>query len=157
MKGPKGEERVLPLPFIEVREEQGGLLVRSRGEGKQARANLGTMCALLKNAIEGVTSGFSKVLEIEGVGFRAALEGETVVLSLGFVNPVRFDPPQGVKLTVEKNTITVSGTNRALVGQVAAVIRAFRKPEPYKGKGIRYQGEVIRRKVGKKAGVVKTG
>jgi large subunit ribosomal protein L6 len=98
-----------------------------------------------------VSEGFSKVLEIEGVGYRASMEGKTLVLSLGFSHPVRYEVPEGVEVSVEKSEITISGIDREKVGQTAAEIRAFRKPEPYKGKGIHYRGEVIRRKVGKKA------
>ncbi len=119
---------------------------------KQAKSNWGTMRALTANAIQGLVGGFSKVLEIEGVGYRVAAEGDAVVLNIGFSHPVKYSPREGIKLTVEKNTITVSGIDKALVGQTAAEIRKIRKPEPYKGKGIRYRGEVIKRKQGKKVG-----
>jgi large subunit ribosomal protein L6 len=99
----------------------------------------------------GVTSGFQKVLEFEGIGYRVALEGLTLVMQLGFSHSVRFEAPKGITFVVQKNTITITGINKELVGEVAARIRALKPPEPYKGKGIRYQGEVIRRKSGKKA------
>ena len=150
-KGPKGEKKVKILPFIEIEIAGNNLKVNSSKSVKQARANLGTMWSLIKNAIIGVSEGFSRILEIEGIGYRATLEGTTLVLALGFVNPVKFNPPQGISIKVEKNQITVSGVDKEIVGQVAAQIRAFKKPEPYKGKGIHYQGEVIRRKAGKKA------
>lgn len=150
-KGPKGEKAVKILPHIEVEINDKNLMVKSNKSVKQARANLGTTWSLIKNAVIGVSQQFFKVLEIEGIGFRAALEGATLVLTLGFVNPIRFNPPQGISIKVEKNRITVSGVDKEVVGQVAAQIRAFKKPEPYKGKGIHYQGEVIRRKAGKKA------
>jgi len=156
LKGPRGEERVISLPFVLVAKEGERLHLTRKGDSKQARANIGTMTSLLKNAIEGVMKGFSKTLEIQGVGYRAAMEGKTLILSLGFVNPIRFEPPEGVVLTVEKNTITVSGNSKGEVTQTAANIRALKKPEPYKGKGIYYRGEIVRRKVGKKAQAVKT-
>jgi large subunit ribosomal protein L6 len=124
----------------------------SEGEGNKAMR--GTFWALLKNSVAGVTDGFEKVLEIEGVGYRAATEGKDLVLHLGYALPVRMKVEEGVTVTVEKNTIKISGINKEMVGRVAANIRDFKKPEPYKGKGIHYQGEVIRRKAGKKAGTV---
>ena len=150
-KGPKGEKKVKILPYIDIEIADNSLKVNSSKTVKQARANLGTMWSLIKNALIGVAESFSKVLEIEGIGFRASLEGTTLVLALGFVNPVKFNPPSGISIKVEKNQITISGVDKEVVGQVAAQIRAFKKPEPYKGKGIHYQGEVIRRKAGKKA------
>ncbi len=116
----------------------------------QAKANWGTMRALAQNVVIGLTEGFKKTLEILGVGFRATLEGADLVLSVGFSHPVRFTPPAGVKLTIEKNTITITSINKYLVGEVAAKIRAVKKPEPYKGTGIRYKDEVVRKKAGKK-------
>lgn len=154
-KGPRGEEAVPRMSFVSIEKGEGSLRLYSDEQTKQARANVGTMTALIKNAILGVMQGFEVVLEVEGVGFRPSLEGKTLVLALGFVNPVRFDPPEGVVIVVEKNTIKLSGNNKQLVTQAAARIRAFKKPEPYKGKGIRYKGEVIRRKVGKKAAAAK--
>ena len=150
VKGPKGEIRVPILPYIEVAGDS-SLMVSAKEENTQARANQGTMWSLIKNAMEGVMGGFVKILEIEGVGYRATLESDTLILALGYVNPVRFPIPEGIKIVVEKNTLTISGIDKELVGRVAAEIRALKKPEPYKGKGIHYRGEVIRRKVGKKA------
>jgi len=151
IKGPKGTERLPILPYTEVSVSEGGVMVKTEKTMKQARANWGTMWSLIRNAIQGVAHGFSKILELEGVGYRATLDGKTLVLNLGFVNPVKMIPPEGVAIVVEKNTITVSGTSKELVGRIAAEIRAEKKPEPYKGKGIHYRGEVIRRKAGKKA------
>lgn len=151
-KGAKGEHALRLLSGVSVSVESPLVKVEAMANDKQSRANVGTMWSLIKNQIEGVEQGFSKVLEIEGVGFRASMDGRTIVLNLGFVNPVRLDPPEGITISVEKNVITVSGIDKAMVGQVAAKIRSFKKPEPYKGKGIHYRGEVIRRKVGKKAG-----
>ena len=121
------------------------------GETKQARANWGTTGANVKNAIVGVTEGFSKKLDIQGIGYKAAMEGaSTIVLNLGFTHPIKYAIPEGVKVIVEKNVVTVSGFDRYQVGQTAADIRAYKKPEPYQGKGIRYVGEQVRRKAGKK-------
>lgn len=158
-KGAKGEADFKILSGVKVSVAAplagGGraeIKVEASSGDRQTRANVGTAWSLIQNHIEGVSGGFSRVLELEGVGFRASMEGKTLILNLGFVNPVRFTPPEKVTITVEKNAITVSGTDKAEVGQAAAQIRAFKKPEPYKGKGIHYRGEVIRRKVGKKAG-----
>lgn len=150
-KGPKGEKELKILDGVKVRVEGQNVSVEPTRNAKVAKMNTGTMWSLIRNTLSGLTEGFSKVLEIEGVGFRAALEGKTLVLNLGFVNPVRFNPPEGITINVEKNTVTISGSDKQLVGQVAAEIRSFKKPEPYKGKGIKYQGEVVRRKSGKKA------
>ena len=113
----------------------------------------GTMRAQIANMVLGVTTGFSKTLEIVGTGYRAAMEGKKLVLQLGFSHPVEFMPPAGITIKVENPTrLTISGADKALVGQVAADIRGFRPPEPYKGKGVKYEGEYIRRKAGKAAG-----
>lgn len=150
-KGPKGEIRVKILPFLKVKAEDGLVEVSPSSGIRQARANAGTMWSLARNAAAGVSEGFSKTLEIEGVGYRAVIEGKTLVLSLGYVQPVKMEIPEGVSMSVEKNAIKISGIDKRLVGQTAAEIRQLKKPEPYKGKGIRYQGEVIKRKAGKKA------
>ena len=151
VKGPKGELFVQLPRTIEVGIGSGSVSVKMVSSVNQARADAGTVWSLIKSAMEGVENGFRKVLEIEGVGYRASMEGNVLVLSLGYVHPVRYEVPAGVQVSVEKNTISVNGIDKQLVGQVAAKIRAFKKPEPYKGKGIRYQGEIVRRKVGKKA------
>jgi len=150
-KGPKGEKSVGEMQYVDVDIVDKNINVKTSKEFKQARANLGTMTSHIKNAISGVTLGFSKILELEGVGYRAAIEGKTLVMSLGFSHPIRLESPKGITIIVEKNQITVSGVDKQAVGQIAAEIRSFRKPEPYKGKGIHYKGEVIRRKSGKKA------
>jgi large subunit ribosomal protein L6 len=154
VKGPKGELAVPVLPHVQVQLAANGAMVTTEAKYAQARMNIGTMWSLIQNAIIGVTKGYEKVLEIEGVGYRAAIEGNTLVLSLGYVNPVRYEILKGVAVVVEKNTIKVSGIDKELVGRTASQIRGFKKPEPYKGKGIHYQGEVIKRKVGKKAATV---
>ena len=151
VKGPKGEKKVPMLSKTNVAIGESDVTITVQDGNVQTRANWGTMAALVRNAMEGVTTGFTKILEIEGVGFKAAMDGSTIVLSLGFVNPVRFTPPERVTISVEKNVVTISGIDKEVVGQVAAQIRANKKPEPYKGKGIRYRGEVIKIKVGKKA------
>lgn len=151
IKGPKGEI-MIPLAKGVIVEVNGNEVWIKTGPDAEGTAMHGTTWALLRNAIEGVTKGFEKVLELEGVGYRVAMEGKDLVLHLGYALPVRFSIPDIATVSVEKNTITVTGINKEHVGQVAAEIRALKKPEPYKGKGIHYRGEVIRRKVGKKAG-----
>jgi large subunit ribosomal protein L6 len=154
VKGPKGELSVkFPRGSAIAIEGTEARVVAGKGVGAdQSLASQGTLWALVRNAIEGVTNGFTKVLEIEGVGYGASIEGKDLVLKLGYALPVRKPIPANVTVTVDKNAITVVGLDKEAVGQAAAEIRALKKPEPYKGKGIRYQGEVIRRKVGKKAG-----
>lgn len=139
---------------IKVEYKESGLFVNrpdgSGAETKQNRANHGTTRALLNNMIEGVTKGHKKELEIHGIGFRAQMQENKLILNLGLSHPVEYEVTKGVKVSVVKATsITVVGADKALVGQVAAQIRDFKRPEPYKGKGIRYVGEVVRRKQGK--------
>ena len=151
IKGPKGEIK-LPVPFsVEVNIDGQNIWVKASAQAKDT-ALAGTIWSLTKNAIIGVTKGFEKILEIEGVGYRVVVEGKELVLFLGYALPVRLPISDKIVLTVEKNTIKIAGIDKEVVGQVAAEIRALKKPEPYKGKGIHYKGEVIRRKVGKKAG-----
>lgn len=151
-KGPKGELSLAVLPFIKISLNDGSLTVEKSGDSLQARANWGTMAALIRNSMEGVSNGYEKKLLIEGVGYRVAMEGSTLVLNVGFSHPVKFGVPAGIELNTEKNKISVRGINKFLVGETAAKIRKIKKPEPYKGKGIRYEGEVVRRKAGKKVG-----
>ena len=148
--GPKGTLRRKIVPEIAVALKDDRIEFHPISSSRRAPALWGLMRSLVANMAEGVISGFEKKLEFEGVGFRAALEGRTLVMQLGFSHPVRYDPPEGISLKVERAVITVSGIDKELVGLSAATIRALKKPEPYKGKGIRYQGEVIRRKAGKK-------
>lgn len=150
IKGKNGEVAVKLLPFVNFKKEDNSIFFSIDENIKQARSNWGTMRALVNNAVLGVNSEFSKILEIEGVGFKATMEGQNLVLNIGFSHPVKFVSPKGIKISVEKNGIKISGVDKALVGKTAAEIRALKKPEPYKGKGIRYQGEYIRRKEGKK-------
>lgn len=140
--------KILPGVFVSLQDKI--LSFTAEEKDLQSRTNWGTMRALANNAVEGLSKGFSKVLEIEGVGYKAEKDGENLVFKLGFSHPVRFALPAGIKVEIAKNTIKISGFDKALVGKVAAEIRGLKEPEPYKGKGIRYQGEVIRRKVGKK-------
>lgn len=152
VKGPKGE---LKQDFdlnvkIEIKDNE--VLVTPVKEVKRLYAVWGLVRNLIANMIEGVSKGYSKKLEILGVGYKVALKGKDLDLSLGFSHPVLFKAPEGITFNVEKNIITISGIDKQLVGQVSADIRKLRKPEPYKGKGIRYEGEQVRRKVGKKVG-----
>lgn len=151
ISGPKGELSMQIPNLITVKVEDGSVLVDRKKDSKHAKALHGTARSLIKNMIQGVSSEWSKTLELVGTGYRARLEGETLVLSVGFSHPVKIDPLPGIKFAVEENKITVSGIDRHLVGQVAANIRAVRPPEPYKGKGIKYVDEVVRRKPGKQA------
>lgn len=149
-EGPKGEVSQEILPRIEVEIGDTEVLVTRKGESRDDRAKHGLMRALVANAVAGAHEGFSKVLQINGVGYRAEVQGKTLNLSLGYSHPIEFSIPEGIEIEVDKNnTMTVRGARKQQVGQVAAEIRAFRKPEPYKGKGIKYADEVIRRKVGK--------
>jgi large subunit ribosomal protein L6 len=153
VKGPKGTlERTLP-PDITVRQEDGTLLVERPDDEREHRALHGLTRSLVNNMVVGVTDGFAKELEIVGVGYRATSQGPNrIELALGFSHPVVVDAPEGVTLEVPVQTrVVVRGIDKEAVGQVAANIRKIRKPEPYKGKGIRYAGEVVRRKAGKAA------
>ena len=153
IRGPKGE-LVLVIPPHVVLNVDGKDLIITPKDTHTPKAFLGLTRSLVANMIEGVIQGFVKKLEIEGVGYRVALTGTTLVMQLGFSHPVELLCPPGILFQVEKNVITVSGIDKALVGQTAANIRALKKPEPYKGKGIHYMGEVIKRKEGKRAGTV---
>lgn len=149
--GPKGELTTKLHPHISVEMKDGKLFVSPvRKLIKGERGLWGLYRALMFNMIEGVEKGFEKKLEIEGVGYKAAVQGDELVLNLGFVNPVKVKKPEGITFAVEKNVITITGIDKEKVGQIAAEIRATKKAEPYKGKGIKYQGEKIRRKEGKK-------
>ncbi len=154
VQGPKGKLRI-PLPRGISFEQKDGVLQAVR-ESEEHRALHGLARALVANAVRGVTEGFKKDLEIVGVGYRAELKGKTVVFALGYSHPVEFPVPEGIQITVEKQTrLAVSGADRAQVGQVAANIRGLRPPDPYKQKGIRLSGERLKKKAGK-AGAAKT-
>lgn len=147
--GPKGTLSQPLLDDIMVSQEDGKIIVTRANDEPKIRAKHGLVRALLNNMVEGVTAGFSKQLEIQGVGYRVALAGSELKFNLGFSHDVIYKIPQGVTAVVEQNTITISGISKQQVGQVAAEIRSLKKPEPYKGKGIRYVGERIIRKSGK--------
>lgn len=151
VKGPKGELRQHILAdVVDVRLDDGKITVARKGDAKAHRSAHGLTRTLIANMVEGVSKGFRKSLEISGVGYRVAKSGERLNLSLGYSHPVSFEAPRGIALTVEgTNKIHVDGIDKQAVGQVAADIRRLRQPEPYKGKGIRYEGERIRKKLGK--------
>ena len=143
---------VLPvLPGITVEKKENKLNFTPKNETKQTLSNWGTMRALAQNAISGAVKDFTKSLVIEGVGYRANIEEGYLILNLGYSHPLKFEVPKGIKINVEKNVVNISGASKQLVGETAARIRRLRKPEPYKGKGIRYSNEVVKRKAGKKA------
>lgn len=149
--GPKGNLTTTIHQAVKAQVADGSILVQPKAKlSSKDRGLWGLYRALIANMVEGVQNGFEKKLEIEGVGFKAAVQGDELVMNLGFVNPVKIKKPEGITFAVEKNVITVSGINKAAVGQIAAEIRETKKAEPYKGKGIKYQGERIRRKEGKK-------
>tara|TARA_B110000037_G_scaffold190971_1_gene224220 strand:- start:203 stop:739 length:537 start_codon:yes stop_codon:yes gene_type:complete len=150
VKGPKGELKLTVSKPITVSQEDGSVIVARPDDEAVSKSLHGLTRSLIANNVHGVSEGFTKALEIVGTGYRAALKGATVELSLGFSHPVLVTPPEGVTLVVEGNTkIIVSGIDKQAVGEMAANIRKLRKPEPYKGKGVRYEGERVRRKAGK--------
>ena len=151
VKGPKGTLELDLLPGIRMEQTEGRLTLTKAAENADTQASYGLMRTLVDNMVVGVSQGYTRALEINGVGFRAAVQGNAINLSLGFSHPVVFKLPQGIEAKVEKNVITLSGYDKQAVGQTAANLRALKKPEPYKGKGIKYVEERIRRKAGKTA------
>jgi large subunit ribosomal protein L6 len=150
VKGPKGSLNRDIAPQLRIVREDGVLRVERPNDAKESRELHGLTRTLIANMVTGVTTGYRKGLEITGVGYRAQLVGRKLQLSLGYSHPIEVDPPEGVAFEVETPTrLAVTGIDKELVGHVAAKVRAMRKPEPYKGKGVRYSGEVIRRKAGK--------
>lgn len=149
VKGSKGELTVPHLSDVTVKEDDGKVTVTRKDDERIAKAQHGLQRALLNNAVDGVTKGFEKRLEVKGVGFRVAASNNELTMSLGFSHEVKFKAPEGITLANDKMIIIVSGIDKQKVGQVAAEIRALKKPEPYKGKGIMYEGEQILRKAGK--------
>lgn len=150
LKGPKGELALKVPSTVAVALEGAVLTVTCRGDDKQSRADHGTTRALLQNMLVGIHEGYSRELEIQGVGFKAAIAGRQLTLNLGYSHPVEYTVPDGIAVTVTDGTqLKVSGIDKQLVGQVSARIRSFYPPEPYKGKGVRYKGERVRRKAGK--------
>ncbi len=152
VKGPKGQLDIAVHPAIAVSVQDAALHCVIQHDTKKSSALWGTMRAILANAVHGVHEGFTKQLELQGVGYRASLQGKSLQLLVGFSHPVFIEAPEGISFTVEKEIVTVQGFDAYTVGQVAANIRNIRPPEPYKGKGIRYVGEHVRRKVGKVVG-----
>ncbi|PCI60759.1 MAG: 50S ribosomal protein L6 [Kordiimonadales bacterium] len=151
VKGPKGELSITFVPEVLVAQNENTIQVSPNGDTKRARSMWGMQRTLIANMMEGVTDGFMKKLEITGVGYRAAVKGSVVNLQLGYSHDIDFPIPSGIKVeTPDQTTIIISGIDKQQVGETAAKIREFRKPEPYKGKGIRYSGEYIFRKEGKK-------
>ncbi len=150
VKGPKGNlSRTLPAE-VEISHEGETVLVKQRDESRAARQRHGLSRTLIANMVEGVSQGFQRRLEIIGVGYRAQVQGQNLTLNMGYSHPVQIEPPDGIQFAVEGNTnVLVSGIDKEIVGNTAARIRAVRPPEPYKGKGIRYAGEVVKRKAGK--------
>jgi large subunit ribosomal protein L6 len=150
IKGAKGELTLDVHPKVQVKLENNELIVSvAKPDNKQERALWGLFRALINNMVVGVTTGFTKVLEVNGVGYKAASSGTKLTLNLGYSHPIEMEVPKGLEVKVEKNTITITGADRQMVGQFAAVVRQQRPPEPYKGKGIKYSDETIRRKAGK--------
>ena len=149
VEGPKGKLVQFITPAVDVNINDGVLTVNPKDESKQARSQHGLMRALINNMVIGVTKGYEKRLEVKGVGFRVASSNNELIMSLGFSHEIKFKAPEGVNVSNDKMVIIVSGINKQKVGQVAAEIRALKKPEPYKGKGIMYEGEQILRKAGK--------
>ena len=151
VKGPKGTRSFKATDDVTITIDEGSVTVTPRGTSKRARQQWGMSRSMIENLVTGVTTGFKRELEIQGVGYRAAMQGNTLKLNLGYSHDVDYQAPEGVTVTAPKQTeIVVEGIDEQLVGQVAANIRAWRAPEPYKGKGIRYKGEFIFRKEGKK-------
>lgn len=138
------------LPGVSASLQDKNLSFTIEEQNRQNRTNWGTMRSLVNSAVIGLSRGFVKTLEIEGIGYKAEKDGEDLVFKLGFSHPIRFHLPAGIKIEIAKNILKISGFNKALVGKVAAEIKSLKPPEPYKGKGIRYQGEIIKKKAGKK-------
>jgi large subunit ribosomal protein L6 len=157
VSGPKGSLTVKIPKKISVAQKDGQILLTTERKSKQGRSNYGSTRAHIANAVKGVSEGFKKQLELVGTGFRAEVSGRILSLLLGFSHPVKFEAPEGITFSVEKLVITIEGADRQLVGQIAANIRKVKPPEPYKGKGIKYIDEVIRRKAGKAAKTVVGG
>ena len=150
LKGPKGELALKTPATVEVALDGSALTIARTGDDKQSRADHGTTRALLQNMVVGVKDGYSRALEIQGVGFKASIAGNKLTLNVGYSHPVEYVVPEGIKVDVaDGTTLKVSGIDKQLVGQVSARIRSFRPPEPYKGKGVRYKDERVRRKAGK--------
>ncbi len=152
VKGPKGSLTQKVVSLVSVGEADGVVVVQCANESKPARANQGLMRSLLNNMVIGVTNGFEKKLAVNGIGYRADVRGKNLVLNLGYSHPIEYQIPDGISIQADKdNVITVAGIDKQIVAQVAANIRGFRKPDSYKGKGVRYVGEYVKLKAGKSA------
>ena len=149
IKGPKGELKRTINPRVNLNIENDQILVTINENSKESNACHGLFRALVANMVKGVSKGFERILEIVGVGYRAEMAGRTATFHLGYSHPIVYDLPQGINASIDKSKITLSGIDKELLGRTAAKIRSFRKPEPYKGKGIKYAEEVIKRKAGK--------
>ncbi len=154
IKNSKFDMEINIYPEIKVSQKDNQIIVERLSDRRQIRAMHGTMRQLIASAVIGLSDGFTKELELIGVGYQAIMQGSRLVLKLGYSHDIIFEPPEDITITANKNNITVTGYDKQLVGAVSAKIRSFRKPEPYKGKGIRYKGEYVRRKQGKTVGGV---
>ena len=152
IKGPKGTLKKKMVQELTIKQEDSSIIVERPSDSRQHKSLHGLTRSLIDSMVEGVTQGYAKKLEIVGVGYKAEKKGKKLVLTLGFSHPVEMEDPDGIETSVEKNIIKITGIDKQKVGNYAAVIRDWRKPEPYKGKGIKYEGEHIRRKAGKTAG-----
>jgi large subunit ribosomal protein L6 len=153
VKGPKGELKREFLPYVDIKIEDGKIYVVRKGESKRHREQHGLVRALINNMVIGVSKGFEKKMELVGSGYRVRKDGRGIILQLGYSHDIKYEPPDGIEIDVpDVVKLVVKGIDKELVGEVAARIRRFRPPEPYKGKGIRYEGEVVRRKAGKSGG-----
>ena len=152
IKGPKGTMAIPVHSDMQVKQDNGSIIVERSSDSRTHRSLHGTTRQLLANGVQGVSEGFNKELEIRGVGYQANMQGKYLVLQLGFSHDIYFEPPEGIEIKANRTEISVSGINKQLVGEVAAKIRSFRKPEPYKGKGVRYKDEYVRSKQGKTVG-----
>ena len=152
IKGPKGTMAIPVHSDMQVKQDNGSITVERPSDSRTHRSLHGTTRQLLANGVQGVSEGFNKELEIRGVGYQANMQGKYLVLQLGFSHDIYFEPPEGIEIKANRTEISVSGINKQLVGEVAAKIRSFRKPEPYKGKGVRYKDEYVRSKQGKTVG-----
>ena len=154
IKNPKNTMEVKIVSGINVSQKDNSIVVERLSDRRETRAMHGTTRQLIASAVTGLSDGYKKELEIIGVGYQAVMEGSRLLLKLGYSHDILFEPPEGIDITAGKNSIVVSGYDKQIVGEVSAKIRSFRKPEPYKGKGIRYKGEHVRRKQGKTVGGV---
>ena len=152
IKGPKGTMAISVHSDMQVKQDNGSIIVERPSDSRTHRSLHGTTRQLLANGVQGVSEGFNKELEIRGVGYQANMQGKYLVLQLGFSHDIYFEPPEGIEIKANRTEISISGINKQLVGEVAAKIRSFRKPEPYKGKGVRYKDEYVRSKQGKTVG-----